>query len=346
MRFIGLRLLGIGLFWIAVPTATIAQESPIPQLAPEARAYLDHAIALFRQQHINSAKTDWPALTAKAYAAAAGAKTTGDTYPAIRLIIKELGEKHTFFIEPDQAKATATGKASGQALPQQLLLPEAVRLANGIGLVRLFGFMGSPEQATLYAQTGISEINQLKAGGVCKFVLDLRPDTGGNMYPMITAVGGLLDEGLLGTFENTQGKFTPWVLRNGIATIGPIADSQPKPTAELKNALPVAVLLGPQTSSAGEFTAMSFIGRAKTRSFGSATSGYVTANQPTPLSDGAVIVMTGAWGFDRTGRKYLDAIQPDEVTGAGGPALGAAIKWLSAQPCPRTRTAERLTKRR
>src|SRR5205823_6162975 len=110
-------------------------------MTAEAKAYLDHAIALFRQQHINASKMDWGALTAKAYAAAAGAKTTAETYPAIRLVIKELGEKHTFFLDSDQANAGSTGKASGSASAPVLLLPEAVRLANGIGVVRLYGFM-------------------------------------------------------------------------------------------------------------------------------------------------------------------------------------------------------------
>jgi C-terminal processing protease CtpA/Prc len=98
----------------------------------------------------------------------------------------------------------------------------------------------------------------------------------------------------------------------------------------------VAVLIGPMTGSAGEYTAMSFKGRSNTRFFGSPSAGYVTANHAAPLSDGAVIVMTGAWGIDRTGKKYLDRIEPDEDTGPGSAAIDAAVKWLSAQPCPKS----------
>jgi C-terminal processing protease CtpA/Prc len=310
-----------------------SQSAPAP-MSPEANAYLDKAIELFREQHINSSKMDWPALTQKAYAAAAGAKTSADTYPAIRLIIQALGEKHTNFMEPDRAKADATGKPSGNAQAPALMLPEGMRLANGIGVIRLYGFMGSPEQGKAYAEAGEAKIAQLKAAGVCKFVVDLRFDQGGNMYPMITALSGLLHDGVLGTFENAQGKLHPWVLKNGIATEDTQVPAAPQPTRHTANSLPVAVLLGPMTMSSGEYTAISFEGRANTRFFGAPSGGYVTANTVVPLSDGAAIVMTVAWGHDRTGKKYTDRIEPDENTGSGGAALDAAVKWLSAQHCP------------
>jgi C-terminal processing protease CtpA/Prc len=312
-------------------------------MSPEAKAYLDKAIALFREQHINSSKMDWPALTEKAYAAAAGAKTSADTYPAIRLIIQALGEKHTNFMEPDRARADTTGKVSGNVQPPPLLLPEGLRLANGIGVIRLYGFMGSPEQGKAYADAGQAKIAQLKAAGVCRFVLDLRFDQGGNMYPMLTAVSGLLGDGLLGTFEDAHGKLSPWLLKNGVATEGEdMAATAAKSSPPM---LPVAVLIGPMTMSSGEYTAMSFEGRANTRFFGAPSGGYVTANHVVPLSDGAAIVMTSAWGRDRTGRKYTDRIDPDENTGGGGTAMDAAVKWLSAQPCPSGRRAHAAKRR-
>lgn len=312
---------------------------PAVAMSPEAKAYLDRAITLFREQHINASKMDWPALTRQAYAAAAGAKTTADTYPAIWLIIRALGEKHTMFIDPDHARAQSTGKASGKAEPPPLLLPEGLRLANGMGVIRLYNFMGSPEAGRLYTQTAQRKISDMRAHGVCRFVLDLRANLGGNMYPMLTGISGLLEPGVLGIFENARGQFSPWVLEDGAVTELPFQDSLPSATSG-RAKYPVAVLIGPQTGSSGEFTAMSFRGRANTRFFGAPTAGYVTGNDLVPLPDGAVIVMTGTYGRDRTGKKYVDRIEPDENTGPGGAALDAAVKWLSTRPCP-SRTAAR-----
>lgn len=157
------------------------------------------------------------------------------------------------------------------------------------------------------------------------------------MYPMIDAVSGLLGDGVLGTFEDTSNQITPWILKNGKATIGQQLGSAPEPQAQVGNDAPVAVLIGPSTASAGEFTAMSFKGRLNTRFFGAPSAGYVTANQPVPMPDGAVIVMTTGWGVDRMGKRYSDRLVPDEDTGAGGSALDAAITWLSTQKCTASR---------
>jgi carboxyl-terminal processing protease len=106
----------------------------------------------------------------------------------------------------------ATGKPSGDAKPQPLLLPKATRLPNGIGVIRLFGFMGTVDQGKLYTETAQRKISDLKAQGACRFVLDVREDTGGNMYPMLNGVSGLLEPGTLGTFLSPHGKYTSWVL--------------------------------------------------------------------------------------------------------------------------------------
>jgi hypothetical protein len=300
-------------------------------MAAEAKFYLDQAISLFRKSHINSAKVDWPAVTAKAYATAAGAKTKADTYPAIELIIRELGEKHTVFWDPDTATANATGVAAGSAAAPILALAEVDKLANGMGLIRLYGFAGSDDLGRRYVDYGRSRIARLRAEGVCRFILDLRNHTGGNMYPMLSALSLLLDDGVLGIFDYADGRRTYWGLRDGqgIETAEVILPSATRKA----ETFPVAVLIGPRTASSGEFTAMSFKGRANTRFFGMASAGYVTSNDPFKLSDGATIIMTDSWGSDRTGKRYTDAIVPDETMGYGGPTIDAAKAWLRRQPC-------------
>lgn len=332
------RLAGLLVLIAMATTASALVDQAAPQrssaanMSPEAKAYLDRAISLLREQHINGSKMDWPALTDKAYAAATGATKTADTYPAIWLIIKALGEKHTIFVDPDHAKAQATGKPSGSALPPPLLLPEGLRLANGIGVIRLYGFIGSVEQGKEYTASAKAHIRDMRKHGVCRFVLDLRDDTGGNMYPMLNGLSGLLEPGILGTFETPQGKYVPWALKDGVVATQSPQDRLPANSTR-QNRLPVAVLIGPQTTSSGEFTAMSFEGRPNTRFFGAPSGGYVTANSPVPLSDGALLVMTNAWGLDRTGKKYTDRIEPDDETGSGGTAMDAAVKWLSRHSC-------------
>ncbi|MGH1558093.1 hypothetical protein ACRAWD_10455 [Caulobacter segnis] len=60
----------------------------------EARLYLDYALGLLQSQHINGATADWAALRRRPrpIADTATAVTPEQTYPAIRAVIKALGE--------------------------------------------------------------------------------------------------------------------------------------------------------------------------------------------------------------------------------------------------------------
>jgi C-terminal processing protease CtpA/Prc len=94
-------------------------------------------------------------------------------------------------------------------------------------------------------------------------------------------------------------------------------------------------LLGAQTASAGEFTAIAFEGRPNTRFFGETTAGFVSTNSVAPLPDGAEIAVSTGYSTDRLHRPYRSAIVPDEATPRGQPTLDAAIAWLKRQPCPK-----------
>jgi C-terminal processing protease CtpA/Prc len=173
-------------------------------------------------------------------------------------------------------------------------------------------------------------LQRLVAAHVCRFIVDLRANTGGGMYPMINAVDALLGDGTLGYWQITgQPPDEPWP-----NTFGQYGDAASvKRIDSLKNA-PVAILIGALTASAGEFTAMAFEGRPNTRFFGETTADLISANEPIPLPDGALLVVSEGWGTDRLHRPYRSAIVPDEATPRGQATLDAAIAWLKKQPCP------------
>ena len=96
---------------------------------------------------------------------------------------------------------------------------------------------------------------------------------------------------------------------------------------------PVAVLIGPHTTSSGEMTAIAFRGRPATRFFGEPTAGYTTGNQVFDLSDGAHLVVTSVYVEDRNGVGFTGAISPDETTPVDQ-ADERALAWPARQGCP------------
>ena len=84
-----------------------------PKASAEATRYLEAAL-----DHIEQGSrvyiTDWEAMRATALAtiAGAGARTTADTYPAIRAALATLGDKHSLLLEPAAAKLFNPSRAA------------------------------------------------------------------------------------------------------------------------------------------------------------------------------------------------------------------------------------------
>jgi C-terminal processing protease CtpA/Prc len=176
------------------------------------------------------------------------------------------------------------------------------------------------------------------------WLMDLRGNGGGNMWPMLAGIGPVLGEADLGAFESGNGDLEPWYYKNGKAG-SRSPQGQEEISAELKQPpfmfpeVPwVAVLLDRSTASSGEAVAISFAGRPRERSFGEHTGGFSTANQMYPLSDGAQLFLCVGIEIDRTGHRYLDGIDPDvklvapesRPTEDHDAVIQAAEEWVAA----------------
>lgn len=107
--------------------ACLAQaQTNAPEASAEATRYLEAALDQIEQGSRVYA-TDWEALRANALAtiAAAGAKTTADTYAAIRDALAILGDKHGLLLEPAAAKLFNPSRAS-RATGLLIVSPDAI----------------------------------------------------------------------------------------------------------------------------------------------------------------------------------------------------------------------------
>jgi carboxyl-terminal processing protease len=309
----GLLLAGDG--EAGIDTASLQDLGPA-DLAPggAAKTYLDEALDRLEREHINSAKVDWKVLRAEADLAAAGAVTPAQTYSAIRGAIAALGERHTFLAPPHGFGPPGALTPASRPLPYGAMVGQHVAM---ITLPSLLRDLADPKDDGRPYQTALETfVTQAQANGACGWIVDLRGHGGGDMWPGMLGLAGLLGPGPHGAFVGAKQR-EPWP-RLPLTT--PASDT------------PVAVLMGPRTGSSGEMIVIAFEGRAATRVFGEATAGLTTANAARPLSDGAVLAVTSAYVEDRTGRRYDGPIQPDE--GAWGPEAEAkALAWLKTQGC-------------
>jgi C-terminal processing protease CtpA/Prc len=319
--FFGVLLQGSGT--VSVRALRVEVSAPLSSdapLAPAAKDVLEVAIATTKENSLHRAEVPWDVVEPTVRALAAGADKTSDVYPAIRFLLGQLGDHHSSLMPPAQASAFQAGGA--QNAP-----PDVRSLADGIGYISIPGYLGVDRNAMQgYAARLHQSIGSSMTSAACGWVIDLRLDTGGNMWPMLAGLKPFLGTTGLGTFHSPAGSGQPWVAGQGV-------DVDPPPALAGLETAWVAVLTGPRTASSGEAVTIAFRGRLRTRSFGLPTAGLSTANGTFPLPDGAMMLLTTAVDADRTGRLYGDKIDPDQrveasvATGRDN-TLSMAIEWL------------------
>jgi hypothetical protein len=303
-----------------------------PVMSEASYRYLDYALSVMQQRAMDRDRVDWPVIRANALVLARGAQEPAQTYPAIDYALAAIGNPHSFLRRPqDQARITAQ---------DALALPRASLVDDRFAQLVVPPFMGSDQGIEHYVRAGVAAVRDMDAAGPCGWIVDLRDNTGGNMWPMIAVLAPLLGDGVLGAFVEPDGARAQWTVSAGQVMLGEDAIT----TAPIQVRLthpnpPVAVLISEHTASAGEASLIAFLGLDRARTFGRPTAGYATANEGYPLADGALLLLTTAYDVDRTGRRYDNTpIPPDHLlphNASPGATLLAASMWLSTQPACR-----------
>lgn len=315
----------------AAPSATVTSKLPI---STEAAAYLEEALTIMQNNSLHRQSLHWDAIRTNAFEIAQHAQTPADTYDAIRSTLVRLGDHHSAFVTPDGVKQWAQETESDSPPPRGKLLLEK------IGFIAIEEY--TPGEGKHYATDAQQIIRDIDAQNPCGWIVDLRKNTGGNMGPMLAAIGPVLGEGEVGAFIDSYGNKQIWFYQDGQSKVNDILYTQViGPAYELKVPFPpVAELTSTSTASAGETIVVAFRGRPNTRSFGLPTQGLSTGNQGFALSDGAMIILTTSVYVDRMGQIYGDKIYPDELvedmrkfTFIMDEAIPQpAIDWLMSQP--------------
>ena len=162
------------------------------------------------------------------------------------------------------------------------------------------------------AQPMYNEIAAIKTQNKIEgWIIDLRFNTGGNIYPMLLALYDLLGDNsvwgtldvnkkLVGTIKLSGGRYIDNSSKvSYINTIGALLDKAK-----------VAIITGSLTASSGELTAVAFKGRANTIFIGEQTMGMTTSNFMRSLPYDATLILSMAYDCDRNGVFY-EHIVPD-----------------------------------
>ena len=294
-------------------------------LSSAASSYLNEVTGLMQTNSINRARINWTDFRSQVFQRAQGAQTIADTYSAISVALGLLDDHHSFFVTP--TNTTVPNPTSRRCTAPAAAVPS---VPADVGYVKITSFSGTDTAATTaFADSIQAQIRRADAPGLVGWMVDLRGNSGGNMWPMVAGVGPVLGDGIAGYFLPPQGSAVSWSFQNGAALSGGSMAARTSSVYELIRRNPrVAVLTDGLAASSGEAVVISFRRRADARSFGASTCGLSTANGTFRLSDGAMLYLTTSVMADRTQTPYGDTIAPDEVVGGDAPVVDRAIAWL------------------
>lgn len=337
----GVSLRGEGTAWFdALELTAVATES-WPPAAPAAVRYVEAALAVMREHSLRRAEVDWSTLRTRALEHARGASSSTEAQLAVRFAVRELGDRHSYLQSATVTRALQTTAVSNARTGAASTAPQGRLLGGDLAYVQVPGFAGgTPLQQVEFAETLRNIVQLHDEAGVCGWVVDLRQNTGGNLWPMLAGLGPLLGEGELAASVYPDGRRVGVWYRDGQAGFGDYTQLRVRSPYRLRAATPVAVLIGPGTASSAEVLAVAFRGRPGTRSFGAPTRGLSAGNRTFALADEASLVLTVAATSDAAGQVFADALVPDELIAAadgasrggapGDTALAAAAAWLTA----------------
>ncbi len=328
------------IFLIAL-NATVTTRAQLPD---SVKLVLDSSISLLKQYSLHKKTVNWDELRKVAFQKAANAKTCNDLGPAASYLFEAVNDHHGWLsvgdtdFRWDQKKASKyseavkTEMAKGNKIVKKLL-------PGNIGYLRVPGMMLDTSMYNKKAQQLADSLCALQQAGATKFIIDLRLNAGGTVFPMIAGVSALLGNGKFVGNADADGKIENMsVVENGrfYSNDGGTAKAEILCT-HINSTTAVVILTSNLTGSAGEGVAVAFKGRKNTRFIGEPTAGFTTANNGHWIIEGkAGIVIAEAVLVDRNGKIYSKDVQPDELILGGDnfdnylkdKKIQAAIKWL------------------
>ncbi|MEM8486349.1 MAG: S41 family peptidase [Bacteroidota bacterium] len=291
------------------------------QVPADVKAVIDTVLDHAESASMYRNGVDWPALRGEVYSLAAEADSIPDLGPAIQHMLTTLGDEHGRFLYNYQHIAFYNGpekphlKGIDVDMYNQIQLGQtyafgADLIAPGVGYVRIVGMpMGDNTQMSQDIQDAVCA---QVAKGAEDWVVDLRYNGGGNMFPMVEGLAAIIGDGHVGGAVGlTPEENVTWHVVDGDFYY---ADQ----SVQLENAcryerLPkVAVLTSMYTASSGEVVAVVFKGREKTRFFGEPTHGLTTVNDWTPIDSLSVLMLSVSTYQSRDGVVHKSYVEADE----------------------------------
>lgn len=289
-------------------------------ISTESRKYIQEVLVLLKKKSLNKYKINWNEFEDNVFRMAKNSQKVEDTYPAINYAIYLLKDNHSYFTQAIQENEVNEEK------PLPTLKDE--KTPTDIGYIRIPFCIGDEFQTKQYIKSITDKIYKQNNPSVKGWIVDLRDNFGGNMWPMMAAISSFLDTGTQGYFFDAENKAEEWRFVNGKIYADTLMLEENKDNFSLFGKNKIAVLINNKTASSGEAMTVLFKGYDNAKIFGTPTFGVSTGCESFLLSDGSRINLATTVFADKNKTKYGKSITPDFFC-KDSETLSTAIKWIN-----------------
>jgi hypothetical protein len=324
-KAISLMLLTFTLFSCGGGGESESKETNLQDQSIIAKNYVSEILNLMQEHAITRYEVDWGNLEAEVNALAANAKNIKETYPAITKALELLNTNHSaLFSASDEILAYYSGiKCEDPVVTKNPNI-------NNIGYIKVDAFSLNDSPAINYATNIQNKIASQDSADLDGWIVDLRDNTGGNMYPMLAGIGPLLGDDDYGYFVDANESYSSWGYKDGSSYNNGENIVTVEDPYYLLNPLPkIAILSNRRVASSGEITLIAFKKVNNTRVFGADTCGLSTGNVAFTLSDGSYLILTTVITADREQVKYGGRVEVDQKESPSD-VVNKAVEWLQS----------------
>jgi C-terminal processing protease CtpA/Prc len=277
--------------------------------------YYKELIKHFRSKSINKDSIDWENFEKKILKKALISRDS-----AIKTALTINGESHSFYYKLDN-KIRIYGNFESKPFLGKRKKINDIKIENS-GYIKINHFISSKtslketiERSKIYINKNIENIKSNDSENLKCWIIDLRNNGGGQMWPMIISLTPFLKEGNIGYTVKGK-KETNWRKVNGEILYGKRNKTKKylgKPfNYSLKNPrMKVAVLINEWTTSSAEATAIAVLSNSNVKFFGTKTFGYTSNNTSIKMKNGDYLHLTTGFWKNYNGKKFKDGIIPD-----------------------------------
>jgi carboxyl-terminal processing protease len=315
------------------------------------KSLLDTVLFRTKETSMYVETIDWDSLQNQVYLKAENAMTVQDLKPALEILLNGLRDHHGRFLDAtDYSTLAYFTDYKNQRIKDtrirdleiwKVMNDTALRfeykvLQSNIGYLKIVG-IGPNVDIQEESEKIRNAVIELSKEKIEHWIIDLRYNGGGNMYPMVSGIAPIIGDGTVGKLMSAKNEtLFNWTIKNGNFTYD-VSDVVKLPNKPKFKSLPkVAVLTSRWTASSGEIVATTLKGRPDTMFFGEATGGYTTNASWEIIEDKIIMVISTGTYCDRNGVMYdrnipVDIEIPFEVVEQPekDKCIIEAINWLN-----------------